>query len=226
MKDRIKLVLDESGLKQKEAAARLGVTATSVSNWVKGNAVPTAAARASICATFGVRREWLETGQGAMYANARDCSLSSATLEELQKAYIEKLVESLPADVQRLVIQGIKDYLDAKAKHEEDERRRAEVERLRERVEREREEARRREKEEQERVEKENRKYWEDRHAQGIAGTWKNSKEREREAKNVNTFEKVDVVNVDQRTNANDDGLERLLAIQRERRKAFGLEDE
>lgn len=218
MKDRIKQILDAFGMRQKDMAERLGVGNNVVNRWVKGTAEPSAPARASICATFGVRREWLETGTGEMRAEAAERSLASASIDELQKAYVRKLVESLPPEVQTRVVSVVQDFLEARKTRERDERRQAELEEMQDRLEEERAALREAERKAQMAADKERRSYWERRHEQN--GTKK--------GKDVptNTFEKVEVVNVDQRTNASDDGLNRLLAIQRERRKAFGLDKE
>lgn len=220
MKDRIKQILDAFGMRQKDMAERLGVGNNVVNRWVKGTAEPSAPARASICATFGIRREWLETGTGEMRAEASERSLASASIDELQKAYVKKLVESLPLEVQTRVVSVVQDFLDARKTRERDERRQAELEEMQARLEEERAALREAERKALLAADKERRSYWERRHEQGINGTKK--------GKDVptNTFEKVEVVNVDQRTNASDDGLDRLLAIQRERRKAFGLDKE
>lgn len=215
MNDRIKQIIEKSGLKQKEFAERLGVSPGSVSNWIAGASAPTAAARASICSTFGVRREWLETGAGEMF-ETRTPSLTDATLDELQKAYIQKLVDSLPAEVQTRVVEVIKDYLDARTQRERDVARQAELEEIQYRLEEERQAIREAERQAQDAADAARRKYWVERHRQELAGTWKRP---------TNNFEKVDVVNVDQRTEK-DELVERLLAIQQEKRKEFGLEDE
>ena len=65
--DRIILLLKESGKKQKDLAELLSITGASVSNMCSGKTTPSNQNMALICKTFGVNREWLETGEGEMY---------------------------------------------------------------------------------------------------------------------------------------------------------------
>ena len=252
MKDRIQAILDALKLRQKDMAERLGVGNNVVNKWVKGNSEPSKGVRGNICATFGVRREWLETGDGEMFEK-RAKTLADATFEELQEAYINALLEQLPPDVQARVVEFVGRMIEKRKQREADEKKRAELERLEAELAAEREEARRVEEEAEREAERARRQYWVDHYKSLKDGTYKSRAEREREARaterrNVfpsalNAFERVDTVNVDQRgatngtpappseTRENTDApreewTEKLVELQRRKRAEFGLDAE
>ena len=66
MEDRIKKIRKYVGLKQSEFAERIGVKAATITSYETGLRVPSDAVIISICREFGVREEWLRTGEGDM----------------------------------------------------------------------------------------------------------------------------------------------------------------
>lgn len=63
--ERIKLVIDESGLSKREIARRCGVSAPSVTHWVNGDTkAPTAEKIFKLAKATGVSPKWLTTGKG------------------------------------------------------------------------------------------------------------------------------------------------------------------
>ena len=68
MKDRIKAIRAASGLSMRAFGDRIGVGSSSVSFFESGRNAPSEQSIRAICAEFGIRREWLETGEGDMYA--------------------------------------------------------------------------------------------------------------------------------------------------------------
>lgn len=67
MKERIKKLRQTLNLKQREIAEKLGVKVSVVGAWEIGqNPVPSMRVY-QLCNEYGVRREWLETGEGEMF---------------------------------------------------------------------------------------------------------------------------------------------------------------
>ena len=58
----------DKGLTQSEFAAGIGAPRGTYCKYESGQNGVTAAVMDNICKTYGVRREWLETGEGEMYA--------------------------------------------------------------------------------------------------------------------------------------------------------------
>lgn len=72
MNARIRFLREETGLNQVEFGARVGVKQTTISGWESGRIVPNESAVLNICRTFGVRREWLLTGEEPMRSEMPD----------------------------------------------------------------------------------------------------------------------------------------------------------
>lgn len=67
MRDRIKAIRNDAGLTQSEFSIRLGFAPTSAASWEKKDAQePSEPIKLLICKTFGIREEWLKTGEGEM----------------------------------------------------------------------------------------------------------------------------------------------------------------
>ena len=67
MKDRIIILRKKLGLTQKQFGERIGVQRGTVTNYEIGRNIPTETVRLMICREYGVKREWLETGEGEMF---------------------------------------------------------------------------------------------------------------------------------------------------------------
>lgn len=67
MKDRIRTIRKNAGMTQQKFAERLGVSRNTVATYETSPRVPIDAVIVSICREFGVREEWLRTGQGDIY---------------------------------------------------------------------------------------------------------------------------------------------------------------
>lgn len=68
----IKTLRSILGLTQAAFSERIGIGTTSVSMLESGKNNPSEQTIRAICSEFGVRREWLETGEGEMYAPVTD----------------------------------------------------------------------------------------------------------------------------------------------------------
>lgn len=80
--ERIGMLIEEKGMKRTEFAAVLKIDQSYVTKLTKGANAPSNALIENICRKFGVRREWLENGEGEMFA----CR-NSAILEQLAQEY-------------------------------------------------------------------------------------------------------------------------------------------
>lgn len=67
LRDRIKMIRNDAGLTQSEFSVKLGFAPTSAASWEKKDAQePSEPVKLLICKTFGIREEWLRTGEGDM----------------------------------------------------------------------------------------------------------------------------------------------------------------
>ncbi len=67
LRDRIKAIRKNAGMTQQQFAEKLGVSRNTIATYETSVRVPIDAIIVSICREFGVREEWLRTGEGAMY---------------------------------------------------------------------------------------------------------------------------------------------------------------
>lgn len=67
MRDRIKTIRKNAGMTQQQFAERLGVSRNTIATYETSVRIPIDAILVSICREFGVREEWLRTGQGEIY---------------------------------------------------------------------------------------------------------------------------------------------------------------
>ncbi len=67
MKERLKHLRKELNLNQIEFAQKLGTSQQTVARWESGARNITESRILQICQTFGVRRAWLETGEGEIF---------------------------------------------------------------------------------------------------------------------------------------------------------------
>lgn len=68
MNNRIKEVRESHGLSMRAFGERVGIGGSSVMRIESGANNPSEQTIRAICSEFGVRRDWLETGEGEMYA--------------------------------------------------------------------------------------------------------------------------------------------------------------
>lgn len=72
MHERIKIVRQTYALSMQAFGDRLGVSASSVAKLESGVNNPSERTIRAICSEFNIRRDWLETGEGDMYAPIAD----------------------------------------------------------------------------------------------------------------------------------------------------------
>ena len=94
MKDRLKAVREELGLKQRELAERLGVSTGRVGSWECGLAAPGKTRLYQLCNEFHVSQTWLETGEGEMFVEP--------DVNQIFREQIVKMFEELPEDYKKL----------------------------------------------------------------------------------------------------------------------------
>lgn len=100
MKDRIKQLRKTLNLTLTGMGKALGISHAAVSDWEHGrNNVPESVRR-QICSLFNVNRDWLETGKGDMFVDAK----SPAQLEaEAFGRVALQIFDSLPSGLQSIV---------------------------------------------------------------------------------------------------------------------------
>ena len=67
MKERIAVLRKTLGLTQKQFGEQIGVQRGTIANYELGRNIATETVRLMICRVYGVRREWLETGEGEIF---------------------------------------------------------------------------------------------------------------------------------------------------------------
>lgn len=105
--DTIKKLRTEQRLTQQEFADRIGVKRNTVATYEMGRSEPSEAAVMLICREFGVRREWLVTGEGEMYVQ-RDTAIieklsSEFDLDEQSREFIKNFLQLTPANRQMIL---------------------------------------------------------------------------------------------------------------------------
>lgn len=103
MKDRLKELRKALGLKQREVAERLGVSVGQIGIWESGKATLPRARIYQLCKEYNVRREWLEHGEGEMFARP--------TKNELYVRAFTALYESLTPEFQEVFLEIAKEKL-------------------------------------------------------------------------------------------------------------------
>ena len=86
MKDRIIVLRKELGLTQRQFGERIGVQRGTVTNYEIGRNIPTETVRLMICREYGVKREWLETGEGEMFEEKS----RKEQVKEISEKYLNK----------------------------------------------------------------------------------------------------------------------------------------
>ena len=108
--DRIEIILKHKNLKKVEFAAAVGIDQSYVTKIIKGTSKASPRLLDDICRTFGINREWLETGEGEMSPN-HDMSIidrlaSEFELDDKSREFIENFLR-LPPNVRALVAQAV-----------------------------------------------------------------------------------------------------------------------
>ena len=104
MKNRLKELRRKLGLKQRELAARLGVSAGYIGNIESGTDKPGRAMIYQICSEFHVRREWLEKGEGEIFEKGA-APLSESTAVA---AFCVGVFQDLNPDRQAIVLDALR----------------------------------------------------------------------------------------------------------------------
>ncbi|MBQ6206533.1 MAG: helix-turn-helix transcriptional regulator [Oscillospiraceae bacterium] len=124
--ERIKLIRKENKLTQTEFAKKLHVGPGSISRLESGENNPSDRTIALICREFGIREEWLHTGEGDMYAPETTFNLAeyikSKDASELELRIV-KAYFTLPKEVRHAVMESLseafRDVLSAPPEGEE-----------------------------------------------------------------------------------------------------------
>ena len=96
---RIKKIRRDAKLTQEQFGARIGITGASCSTIESGKSNPSSQTVKSICREFGIREEWLRTGEGAeRIAQSKDEEISSflhSVLKDEPEAFRRRLVAAM-----------------------------------------------------------------------------------------------------------------------------------
>lgn len=96
---RIKKIRRDAKLTQEQFGARIGITGASCSTIESGKSNPSSQTVKSICREFGIREEWLRTGEGAeRIAQSKDEEISSflhSVLKDEPETFRRRLVAAM-----------------------------------------------------------------------------------------------------------------------------------
>ena len=119
LKDRIRIILDEQHIKQKDLAGAIKVTESYVSNMLKGKRCNISEALALLIEqAYGYSAQWVLTGEGERYVLKSDVPGLSPTKKRLI-AEIEKMSEP-ELDAIKVFIDSLDGYKKAFGLSEED----------------------------------------------------------------------------------------------------------
>lgn len=111
LQERIKKIRSDAGLTQKEFGEVIGVGRLYVSSVEIGYAQPGKARLFVIADKFNVNLEWLQTGEGEPYLS------DNLKRGRIEKEYIVKVFTSLPADVQKQIVEVLREYVGSTAQN-------------------------------------------------------------------------------------------------------------
>ena len=86
MKDRIIELRNKLNLTQTEFGEKIGLTRNAVAAYERGIANPTGTAIIAIVNVFHVNREWLETGEGDMFAPTAEQAETARMIESISES--------------------------------------------------------------------------------------------------------------------------------------------
>lgn len=102
MKDRIREVREHFGLSMEKFGSRIGIGKASISLLESGKNNPSVQTITLICREFGVNEQWLRTGEGEMFEQARASVLDRLSTEydlsREQRSVIEAFLDLDPQE--------------------------------------------------------------------------------------------------------------------------------
>lgn len=124
--DNIKKLREALGFTQQKFAERIGIKQATLSMAESGKSNISRQALLSISREFGVRLEWLETGEGEMYSE-RNMSIIEQLSEEFQlddksREFLENFLRLTPEN-RRLVVSGLEQAAKLYPRNKPEERR-------------------------------------------------------------------------------------------------------
>lgn len=113
--DRVRQIRTAEGCTMRQFASRLGISSSAVSQIETGRTGISDQTVLSICREFGIREEWLRTGEGEMKAEGRRAAELQAQVERLfsdesakfQQALVSSLLQFDPHGPQWRVVEEI-----------------------------------------------------------------------------------------------------------------------
>lgn len=93
MKERLKELRTTLGLKQREITERLEISIAQYSAWESGKEKLPRARLYQLCNEYGVRREWLETGEGEMFEPERRPKTPEETRLEHARGFLRECTD-------------------------------------------------------------------------------------------------------------------------------------
>ena len=111
MNERISYLISTFGIKKAEFAKRLNISQAFVSQMCSGDRIPSDRTLSDICAEFGIREEWLRTGEGPMRQSlSRQAEISKFVGEVMRDAdqqdtqrILLALMDSTPDEIKSIV---------------------------------------------------------------------------------------------------------------------------
>lgn len=111
MNTRLKELRSALGLRQREVAARLGVSVGNVGNWEIGREPIPRARIYQICKEFNVNKDWLVNGSGEMFA----APLPPIDENEVRRRFVLSCFRSLPEESRAAILDALREYVGEKS---------------------------------------------------------------------------------------------------------------
>ena len=114
--ERVRALRKDQRLTLEKFGEKLGITRSAVSNIESGNRSVTDQMRRSICREFGVREDWLRTGEGNMYEPQSQDALDALTAEfgfSAKERRVAEIFLTLDATRRKAALEYLSDVIDA-----------------------------------------------------------------------------------------------------------------
>lgn len=114
MKNRLKELRKALGIKQRQLAERLEMETGTIGKWEAGMQPVPKPRIYQICKEYGVRREWLETGNGPMFEEGAQPVSVDEQLEASARSLFQELSPRGQAAVLRVLAEMVSDCASGK----------------------------------------------------------------------------------------------------------------
>lgn len=110
LRERLKKIRLDAGLRQSEFAAKVGLGAKTLSNYETGQDKPGTSRLLLIAEKFKVNTNWLLKGEGEPYGEP---DVDAATKARIEREHIRRLFSELSPETQRIILDVLREEVGA-----------------------------------------------------------------------------------------------------------------